>query len=166
MYTESLFKANLSLNSLHKALGDPHTYYLLRGPQGYPIRAARLCLKDGFFLLSAYVQRLLTWSHKTRPVRFRSRFEFQDWHSTKRQLWPLQQWSVHCTEVRFSSFFSGGFIIAIVVNPPERKLAKRTSTGLQHATLRFIEVLQGGISSRALHIYTIDFDYSAYLLYL
>ena len=33
----------------------------------------------------------------------------------------------HCTEVRFSSFFSGGFITVIVVNPPERKLAKRTS---------------------------------------
>ena len=33
--------------------------------------------------------------------------------------------SVLCTEVRFASFFSGGFII--VVNPPERKLAKRTS---------------------------------------
>ena len=32
----------------------------------------------------------------------------------------------HCTEVRFSTFFSGGFIAAIVVNLPERKLAKRT----------------------------------------
>ena len=31
------------------------------------------------------------------------------------------------TEVRFTSFLSGGFIIAIVVNPPERKLEKRTS---------------------------------------
>ena len=29
--------------------------------------------------------------------------------------------------MRFSSFFSGGFITAIVVNPPERRLAKRTS---------------------------------------
>jgi hypothetical protein len=29
--------------------------------------------------------------------------------------------------VRFSSFFSGKFITAIAVNPPERKLAKRTS---------------------------------------
>ena len=29
----------------------------------------------------------------------------------------------HCTEVRFASFFSGGFITAIVVNPPEKKLA-------------------------------------------
>ena len=31
------------------------------------------------------------------------------------------------TEVRFASFLSGGFITAIVVKPPERKLAKRTS---------------------------------------
>ena len=33
----------------------------------------------------------------------------------------------HCTEVRFTSFFSGGFITAIVVNPPERRLAKHIS---------------------------------------
>ena len=33
----------------------------------------------------------------------------------------------HCTEVRFASFFSGGFITMAVTNPPERKLAKRTS---------------------------------------
>ena len=32
-----------------------------------------------------------------------------------------------CTEVRFGSFLSGGLITAIVVNPPEKKLAKRTS---------------------------------------
>ena len=32
-----------------------------------------------------------------------------------------------CTEVRFASFFSGGFTTMIVINPPERKLAKRTS---------------------------------------
>ena len=30
----------------------------------------------------------------------------------------------------FFSFFSGGFITAIVVNPPERKLAKRPSVQL------------------------------------
>ena len=29
--------------------------------------------------------------------------------------------------MRLASFLSGGFITAIVVNPPERKLAKRTS---------------------------------------
>ena len=29
-----------------------------------------------------------------------------------------------CTEVRFASSLSGGFITAIVVNPPESKLAK------------------------------------------
>ena len=42
----------------------------------------------------------------------------------------LNRWiwtSLHYIEVRFSSFFSGGFITATVVNPPERKLAKRTS---------------------------------------
>ena len=32
-----------------------------------------------------------------------------------------------CTEVRFASLLSGGCITAIVVNPLERKLAKRTS---------------------------------------
>ena len=33
----------------------------------------------------------------------------------------------HYTDVSFASFFSGGFITAIIVNPPEMKLAKRTS---------------------------------------
>ena len=47
-------------------------------------------------------------------------------------LWPLakkyQNWIVdRSTEMRFASFFSGGFITTIVVNQPERKLAKRTS---------------------------------------
>ena len=32
-----------------------------------------------------------------------------------------------CTEVRFASFLSVGFITAIVVDPPERKLTKHTS---------------------------------------
>ena len=35
--------------------------------------------------------------------------------------------TAQCTEVRFASFLSGGLITAIVKNPPERKLAKRTS---------------------------------------
>ena len=34
---------------------------------------------------------------------------------------------VHCTQVRFSTYLSCGFITAIVVNPPESKLAKSTS---------------------------------------
>ena len=33
----------------------------------------------------------------------------------------------HCTEVRFDSFLSGGFTTMAVINPPERKQAKRTS---------------------------------------
>ena len=31
------------------------------------------------------------------------------------------------TEVRFASFFSGGFTTMALINPPERKLVKRTS---------------------------------------
>ena len=31
------------------------------------------------------------------------------------------------TQVRFASFLSDGFTIMAVMNPPERKLAKRTS---------------------------------------
>ena len=34
---------------------------------------------------------------------------------------------MQCTEMRFASFLCGGFITAIAVNPPEWKLAKRTS---------------------------------------
>ena len=34
---------------------------------------------------------------------------------------------LHCTEVRFASFLSGGFTTLAVINPPEMKLAKRTS---------------------------------------
>ena len=37
------------------------------------------------------------------------------------------QCTVQYTEVRFASFLSGGFITAIVLNPPESELAKRTS---------------------------------------
>ena len=47
------------------------------------------------------------------------------------------------TEVRFSSFFSGGFITAIVVNPPERKLAKRTSVQCMHYNLELCVVKNG-----------------------
>ena len=39
------------------------------------------------------------------------------------------------TEVRFASFLSGGLIAAIVVNPQERKLAKRTSVQCMKAML-------------------------------
>ena len=35
--------------------------------------------------------------------------------------------NAQCTKVRFARFLSGGFITAIVVNPPERKLAKHIS---------------------------------------
>ena len=35
--------------------------------------------------------------------------------------------SQHCTEVRFTSFLSGGFTTMAVIKPPESKLVKRTS---------------------------------------
>ena len=38
--------------------------------------------------------------------------------------------SMHLTEMRFDRFLSGEFITAIVVNPPERKMAKCTSVHL------------------------------------
>ena len=34
---------------------------------------------------------------------------------------------LQCTEVRFASFLSAGFTSMAVINPPEKKLAKRTS---------------------------------------
>ena len=37
---------------------------------------------------------------------------------------------LQCTKVRLASFQSGGFITVIVVDPPESKLAKRTSVEL------------------------------------
>jgi hypothetical protein len=52
------------------------------------------------------------------------------WHMQRHRLRHAARgalMSLHCAEVLFASFLSGGFITAIVVNPPERKLEKRTS---------------------------------------
>ena len=46
--------------------------------------------------------------------------------------------------MRFASFFSGGFITAIIVNPPERRLTKRNSVnwvGLKMAS--FVDIVGG-----------------------
>ena len=48
-------------------------------------------------------------------------------HLGKKLLRSLGTKPLQCTEVRFASFVSGGFITAVLVNPPERKMAKRTS---------------------------------------
>ena len=40
--------------------------------------------------------------------------------------------TLHCTEMRFASLFSGGFTTIAVINQPERKLAKRSSV---HCTI-------------------------------
>ena len=39
----------------------------------------------------------------------------------------IDQLLIHCTQVRFASFLSGGLITASALNTPERKLVKCTS---------------------------------------
>ena len=58
------------------------------------------------------------------------------WHSWELIIFriPSSYYVLHCTEVRFVSFLSGGFTIMAVINPPERKLAKRISV---HCTQQF-----------------------------
>ena len=43
--------------------------------------------------------------------------------------------SIHSTEVRFASFLSGGFTTMAVMNPPEKKLEKRTSVDWGESSL-------------------------------
>ena len=53
--------------------------------------------------------------------------------------------SNQCTEMCFASFLSNEFITAIVVNPPERRLAKRTSVHCQvpfHFLPQFVKALE------------------------
>ena len=59
----------------------------------------------------------------------------------------------HCTEVRFASFLSGGFIIAIVVNPPERKPAKRPS----HTVLKV--KISGGFENFVVRVQSCTFSF-------
>ena len=44
---------------------------------------------------------------------------------------------LQCTEVRFASFLSGGFITVIVVNSPEKKLEKRNSVKCTKALILY-----------------------------
>jgi uncharacterized membrane protein len=48
-------------------------------------------------------------------------------HFAKKNVLSLISNVLQCTELRFASFLSSGFITAILVNPPERKQAKCTS---------------------------------------
>ena len=43
------------------------------------------------------------------------------------QAYILSMICLHCTEVSFASFLSGGFTTMAVMNPPEKKLEKSTS---------------------------------------
>ena len=66
---------------------------------------------------------------ETKEIDFREPFKvskYFDYNLQKSILFLVCKWT-QCTEVHFASFFSSVFITAIVVNPPERKLAKRIS---------------------------------------
>ena len=47
--------------------------------------------------------------------------------------------SPHCTEVRFASLLSDGFTTMAVINPPEEKLANRTSVHCAYLVLVFFQ---------------------------
>ena len=51
--------------------------------------------------------------------------------------------SGQCTEVRIASFLSGGFATIPVLNPPERKLAKRTS--VHWIIFKTLQIISSGI---------------------
>ena len=55
------------------------------------------------------------------------------------------------TKVRFASFLSGGFITAVVVNPPESKLAKRTYEQLPTFFFILSSLLGGFAAALLLH---------------
>ena len=72
---------------------------------------------------------LLLHPHENQSKLFGSKDGLKFWWLPFFQLKtiPLQRYATQLTEVLFASFFPVGFITAIVINPPERRLAKRTS---------------------------------------
>ena len=69
------------------------------------------------------------WTNGYFPLKFKYSEETTKFWKKSPNVLTLK--SKQCTEVRFASFLSGGFITAKVVNPPERKLVKRTSVQCQ-----------------------------------
>ena len=63
----------------------------------------------------------------------------------------------HCTEVRFASFLSGGFTTMAVINPPERKLIKRTS-------VHWFKILLLICNVNLADFHTKDLSYQSYFL--
>ena len=58
--------------------------------------------------------------------------------------------NTQCTEVRFASLLSSGFITAIVVNLPEKKLGKRTSVhypAIACTTIRWVLRLESPVGN-------------------
>ena len=89
-------------------------------------------------LFRVVTQILFEWINCIRKIKWHSEFSYcaenkTTWYKIAWRGWMLtfcflSRFITQCTEVRFTSFQSGGFITAIiVVNHPERKLTKRTS---------------------------------------
>ena len=45
--------------------------------------------------------------------------------------------------MRFTSFLSGGFTTMVVINPPEKKLAKHTSDNHYHPRFKNLTTVEG-----------------------
>ena len=74
--------------------------------------------------------------------------------------------TLHCTEVHFVSLLSGGFTTMAVINPPEKKLAKRTSVDwstAQDFTDTYLTVTQKCIFN--VFIYTTKMVKYAHMIY-
>ena len=52
---------------------------------------------------------------------------FDDYSGFQYKTTAAYKYAIQCTKVRFASFLSGRFTSMAVMNPPERKKAKRTS---------------------------------------
>ena len=87
---------------------------------------ACVTLREYYFIGSSWSRGSVPSSHAMGQ-----RFQPRRWQYFKLLLDPadccISVSLKQCTEVRFARFLSGGFITAIVANPLERKLAKRTS---------------------------------------
>ena len=110
--TKKVFLRNLK--NLHQGLRAPNKAFFLQNPKLFGLGRQLGQISFGAFGKVVLVLRKVAWADSS--VGF-----------------VITQ----CTEVRFASFFSGGFTTMAVMNPPEKKLEKRTSVQWSaHATLR------------------------------
>ena len=103
-----------------KAVGYPYSRGLPDSRIGVPIFCH--CQSKGIVNISITWSSRATMQQSTQSENDCSLVFLHNLYRTK-----LIKLLYHCTEVRFACFLSGGFTNTAVINPPERKLAKRTS---------------------------------------